>query len=179
MSADNERTDDWPGVDQGEHTGTSRVWHRTGLHQRGRGKGTCPPTTNERTTGRGWIKGNTRGPTPAWHRPGLYQRGGGKGTCPPATNEQKTQAVTIYRPGAQGRSIMGNNVRIRLLLPILTCYCLFLPIIDLPEKGSPAPGGRLGKSAAETTAATEVEEKNRVRAFRAGRRSRAKAEAMN
>ena len=29
--------------------------------QQGGGKGTCPPTTNERTTGRGWIKANTRG----------------------------------------------------------------------------------------------------------------------
>ena len=35
------------------------------------------------------------------------------------------------------------------------------------------------KSAAETTAATEEEESGRVSALRAGRRSRAKAEAMN
>ena len=37
----------------------------------------------------------------------------------------QAQAVPIYRPGAQGRSIMGNNVIIWLLLPILTYYCLF------------------------------------------------------
>ena len=55
-----------------------------------------------------------------------------------ATGQAK--AVLIYRPGAKGRSIMGNNVKIWLLLPILTCYRLFIPIIDLPENGAPAPG---------------------------------------
>ena len=45
-------------LDQAEHTGTSPGWHRPGLHQRGGGKGTCPLATNERTTGRGWGKGN-------------------------------------------------------------------------------------------------------------------------
>ena len=44
----------------------------------------------------------------------------------------QAQAVPIYPPGAQGRSIMCNNVKNWPLLPILTCYCLFLPIIDLP-----------------------------------------------
>ena len=50
----------------------------------------------------------------------------------------QARAVPIYRPGAQGRSVMGNNVNIWLLLPI--SYCLFLLIIDLRENGSPAPG---------------------------------------
>ena len=45
----------------------------------------------------------------------------------------QAQAVPIYRPSTQGRSIMGNNVKIGLLLLfILTCYCLLLPIMDLP-----------------------------------------------
>ena len=60
-----------------------------------------------------------RAPRPSGHKPG---------TC----------CAHIYRPGAQGRSIMGNNVKNWLLLPILTCYCLFLPIIDFPDNGSPA-----------------------------------------
>ena len=43
-----------------------------------------------------------RAPRPSGHKPG---------TC----------CAHIYRPGAQGRSIMGNNVKNWLLLPILTC----------------------------------------------------------
>ena len=58
----------------------------------------------------------------------------------PIGQAQAVLPVPIYRPGAQGRSIMGNNVKIWLLLPILTGYCLFSPIIDLPENGSPARG---------------------------------------
>ena len=52
----------------------------------------------------------------------------------------QAQAVLIYRPGAQGRSIMGNNVKFWILLPILICYCLFLPIIDLAGAGDPFSG---------------------------------------
>ena len=46
----------------------------------------------------------------------------------------KAQAVPIHRPGTQGRSIIGNNVKIGKLLPISTSYCLFLPIRNLPKR---------------------------------------------
>ena len=68
----------------------------------------------------------------------------------------QAQAVPIYRPGKQGRYIIGNNVKIGLLLHILTCYhhdCLLVstrqregrppengsPGTDLPKMG-PVPG---------------------------------------
>ena len=47
----------------------------------------------------------------------------------------QAQAVHIYWPGTQGRSIINNNVKSCHLLPNLTSYCLFLPIRDLPENG--------------------------------------------
>ena len=45
-------------------------------------------------------------------------------TC--CAHRSGTSCAHIYRPGAQGRSKMGNNVKIWLLLPILTCYCFYL-----------------------------------------------------
>ena len=64
------------------------------------------------------------------------------GTCPgPSGHRPGTSCASAQCPyigqvrTAQRRSIMGNNMKIWLLLPILTCYCLFLPVIDLPENG--------------------------------------------
>ena len=40
----------------------------------------------------------------------------------------QAQDVPIYRPGAKGGSIMGNNEKIGLLLHILTCYTAWRPV---------------------------------------------------